>query len=116
MLCVFLCVGVLLLSLSQNIQWFLQEKVEQVSAETIRKLWYHIHAHPGNSRPVQSRNGAFFLFAHTALRTVHVAAYTLLVHTRCCCCCCCCCCCWLLAASCWLAACRLRCAVGADRM
>ena len=87
------------MSLSQNIQWFLQEKVEQVSVETIRKLWYHIHAHPGNSRPVQSRNGAFFLFAHTALRTVHVAAYTLLLLVLHC---------WLLAAG-WLpAGCAVR--------
>ena len=43
---------------TEGIQWFLQEQVQQVSTETIEMLWNHIHAHPGNSRPVQNRNGA----------------------------------------------------------
>jgi len=47
---------------TESIQWFLQEQVQQVSAETIEMLWNHIHAHPGNSRPVQNRNGRKLTF------------------------------------------------------
>ena len=42
---------------TENIQWFVQSKVVTVGADTIKEHWKHIHGHPGNSRPVQPRNG-----------------------------------------------------------
>jgi len=43
---------------TENIQWFVQSKVVAVGSETIKEHWQHIHGHPGNSRPIQPRNGA----------------------------------------------------------